>query len=126
VRDEDEELGLSEAIWPERERPEDRERMSRVDLDLGSLVPVLDVLHGEVVEIQLSLQRDEVLRARLDGVDPDPGIPGQVGRYRAEAVEGHGVGFEDPVPEDPCLHPRSVPGRSGTRAKEPHGPLGSG
>jgi hypothetical protein len=38
VRDEDEELGLSEAIWPERERQEDRERMSRVDLDLGPLV----------------------------------------------------------------------------------------
>jgi hypothetical protein len=54
VRDEDEKLGLSEPIWPERERPEDRERMSRVDLDLGPLVPVLDVFHGEVVEIQLS------------------------------------------------------------------------
>ncbi len=79
---------------------------------------MLDILHGEVVEVQLPPQGREALRARFDGADPDPGIRGQVGRCRAEALEGHGVGFEDPIPGYTCLHARSVPEHS--EAKEPN------
>ena len=111
MRHEDEELGLSGAIRPERGRPEDRERMSRVDLDLGPLVPVLNVFHGEVVEVQLSLQRGEVLRARLDGVDPDPVAFLEAGHLMTKLVDRYRVGAKGPVPEDVCVHLRSVPER---------------
>jgi hypothetical protein len=68
-----------------------------------------DVLHGEVVEIQLSLQRGEVLGPRLDGVDPDPVAFLEAGQLLTKLVERYRVSAKGPVPEDVCVHLRSVP-----------------
>jgi hypothetical protein len=61
------------------------------------------------VEVQLSLHRREVLRARLDGVDPDPVAFLEAGYLMTELFERYHVSAKGPVPEDLCLHPRSVP-----------------
>ena len=87
-RHEEEQLGRRETpVGSVGERPEDRERMPRVQVELGPLVPLLDVFHREVVEVQLLLECREIVRARLDGVDPDPLTFSQIGHRGAELIE---------------------------------------
>ena len=68
-----------------------------------------DVLDGEIVEIQLPLELRDLIVIGVDRVDPDPRPVIEAGDGAPEIRDGHAAGLDRPVPDDVCLHRRSVP-----------------
>ncbi len=83
--------------------------MSRVEVEFRPLIPLLDVLDREVVKVQLLLESREIVCARVDGVDPEPLAFFELGHHGTQILDGYRARFEGPIPEEVCLHPRSVP-----------------
>ena len=124
-RNEEEEFRSHETLGPVGERPEDRERMLRVDVELRPLVPLLDVFHREVVEVQLLLEGRDLVRVRVDGVDPEPLALCEIRHGAAELIGGYRIRSKGSVADDVGLHPRERTGadeRTGRAGRtEPEG-----